>query len=1179
MKEKYNVKVILGIFLALAVIFSFSVVPSAEAAWWNTSMTRWPILSIDNATGLHYINDSYGVDSGTGVQYIACYIDDWSETVYAYNDTNNIWYCANSTTQFNSFVDEGNGTDFGSLEDDLILWLTFNDTEDHSIYTRSETVVNNPERNITGKIGHAYDFENDDSDYITYNNSDDVSNGATGFTVTAWVKPETENVGNFIFLIPYTNTWSTPYDRIQLRDNNMEVSSGATRCGYNLNTYPPAGSWSMVTMVFDNGHQTFLLNAVNDTYAYNAGCTSLDGSVGTQDIIIGTYITGGGLFWDGLMDNVMVWNRTLTTGEIENIYNNTHPDTYWPLGAMEAYSEGAEFYATTQISPANATYVSTNPPGLFCFNYTGTYATASCELWIGSTGYGVNASTLNATDTCITANASVASDGTYDWAINCTNSTDYNTSATWEFYVDTTPPAVAYGADTTATTSCGLVDNIFINISASDTNLDNVSYSWQGTNSSSWNGTSGAYYWVNYTGLADGTYTFYVWANDSAGHYNLTASRTINIDTTPPQIVITEPLNQTYATAIEDLMFTSSDDYPPGYSWYTFNGEANVSTVRDEWTFIKHTDVADYFPGTSSTPSGSAWNGTHLFVGRTSSSFLIGAVDIFSLDGIDISWERNFSTVTNGPQHLWDQAYNDNMLYMTNWTGLTGSKEIYVYYTNGTYNTSYATAKEPIAVCSVDGEDYIYIMQNDIGGDKIYERWKDNGTATGVEYASDASITDPAMACDSDYFWVTDTGRDVWKYYRNGTFIDKVRPGDTTYIFPLKTSHYLISASLLSAFTPTDYIDFYYADTHINATLTVPQGVSTVTVYANDSCGNLNSSTVSFYVDTHAPTISGVSQTPITCVPSPGLVRMEWQQQDNLDDLTVYCNFTNAAGVSTIISSIIQTANATSSCSLLLASLGSWQIVVNITDYAGNTVLHTGSVESRATCSGEAGGGGGGGGVITSPIDVVITLFPESDIEGYTYEPITGRFIPEGISIEDLTPLQQFEAGILVPRFMQVCFDFNATGTDGQQYQLTHCALLFSISQIILTIIILLYMYIVWRRRKLRLQDWLMLALYIAYMFVSLTTAFPPEIINAMLGTGSFVPVVDVPTIATGPEVITNAPPAATADWGPALYEAIAGNPLAIIGTIIIAAAAWYIYRNQKESRKLAKRIKHFYER
>ena len=253
-------------------------------------------------------------------------------------------------------------------------------------------------------------------------------------------------------------------------------------------------------------------------------------------------------YYKGQIDNFMLWNRTLTLGEISNLMNNTHPDGYWPLGAMETYSVvGDEFYATTQISPGNATYVSTNPPGDFCFNYTGTYATASCELWIGSNGYGVNGSTLNATTTCITANASVASDGIYDWLINCTNSTDYNASITWEFYVDTTNPAVAYGADSTAdgylTTS-----EIFMNISATDTNLDNVSYSWMYVNGSDWNGTSGDYYWLNMSGLADGTYTFYAWANDSAVNYNLSVVRNVTIDTVIPDITWLPPTpnNETY---------------------------------------------------------------------------------------------------------------------------------------------------------------------------------------------------------------------------------------------------------------------------------------------------------------------------------------------------------------------------------------------------------------------------------------------------------------------------------------------------------------------------------------------------------------------------------------------------------------------------------------------------------
>ena len=974
MKEKYNVKVILGLFLAVAL--AFSVVPNAEAAWWNESMTRWPIFSADNATGMFLLNDTYGVDSGTGPQYIWPELE-FSETPFAYNDTNQNWYVANSTSQLYSFVDEGNGTDYGTPEESLQLWVTMNGTTDKSIYNFALT--DDGTNDTSGKIGKARKFVIADTDEVK---TDTEVPGSTTRSISLWVN-ETDTsaaafwIGSDDGVANWNNiNWYFGHgvDNIELAlstDGVVEIFTCVKAGNLTDNTWTHmAATWSGLgnpVTIFRDGLPCSITTATETPKGL------------TKVIHIGKRYDG--FHMGGEIDNVQIWNRTLSDGEIENIYNNTHPDDYITLGAMETYSAPSadEFYATTQISPGNATNVCSNPPGDFCFSYTGTYATASCELLIGSGGYGVNVSTLNATTTCITANASVASDGTYDWSVNCTNSTDYNQSVQWEFYVDTTPPQIAV------------------------TSLDNISY-----------------------------------------------------------------------TTIPGQLNWTSDDIM-SWSGYSFNGAANV-------TF----PVTDYRSNVSSYAVNSTyWHGLSR--------------------GFDDDYETWTAASMAQDSYMW-----------LNWTIPQNTESAILGYE---YN----------GFVPITGDINFTITSSCLTGNMLE-----------VLFISDSSS--PV----NGKWWCWDGS--AWSY--------------------LGIAGYAIYE-----------VDVWFTGWY-NTTVSPSQGPNNVTIYANDSCGNLNSSTVSFYVDTHAPTISGVSQSPITCVPSPGVVRMEWQQQDNLDDLTVYCNFTNAAGASTIISSIVQTANATSTCSLLLASLGQWHIEVNITDYAGNTILHTGGVESRVTCAGEAGGGGGGGGVITSPIDVVITVFPESESEDYTYDPITGRFIPVGVSVEDLTPLQQFEAGILVPRFMQVCFEFNATGTDGNIYQLTHCAFLFSIGQGLLTIIVILYLWFVRRKRKKwKTQDWLLLATYIMFMFVSITTAFPPEIINAMLGTGSFVPVVDVPTIGTGPEVTTNAPPAATADWGPALYEAIAGNPLAIVGTIIIAAAAWYIYRNQKESRKLGKKIRKFYER
>jgi len=92
------------------------------------------------------------------------------------------------------------------------------------------------------------------------------------------------------------------------------------------------------------------------------------------------------------------------------------------------------------------------------YNYTGTNTSAptfnfrpmlndsstavSCELLINGTGYGVNSSVVNNTETDITSNSSL-SDGLYTWAMNCTTDDSHNIETyTRLFWVDTALPTV-----------------------------------------------------------------------------------------------------------------------------------------------------------------------------------------------------------------------------------------------------------------------------------------------------------------------------------------------------------------------------------------------------------------------------------------------------------------------------------------------------------------------------------------------------------------------------------------------------------------------------------------------------------------------------------------------------------------------------------------------------------------
>ena len=302
-----------------------------EFAWWNSSMTRSPIISIDNATGTHYINDSYGVDSGTGIQHIACYIDDWTETAYAYNDTNDIWYCANSTTQFNSFVDEGNGTDYGNPEESLQSWYQLGDMTDSSIYDNNAT--NHGMTLVNGQIGHAYDADGS-STYMDTNNMRDIYIPGT---LSLWLKCGASSAndriiaaydGSKLFTFLYG---SGSFYRLDIRS--------PTQVAFDYETATAGdGNWHMIIVTWNDTFQDWWYDGNDVSETLLESNTQSSFTLG-YDVFIGARNNQGNpdLFSNCTIDDVRLYNISLSDNYKISLYNNTHPDGYWPLGTMETY--------------------------------------------------------------------------------------------------------------------------------------------------------------------------------------------------------------------------------------------------------------------------------------------------------------------------------------------------------------------------------------------------------------------------------------------------------------------------------------------------------------------------------------------------------------------------------------------------------------------------------------------------------------------------------------------------------------------------------------------------------------------------------------------------------------------------------------------------------------------------
>ncbi|MBT7402933.1 hypothetical protein HN777_04045, partial [Candidatus Woesearchaeota archaeon] len=192
---------------------------------------------------------------------------------------------------------------------------------DYSTNTNNGTFSSAPIWNATGKIGGAYEFDGVD-DYI--NISDDASlEKQDNMTVTAWVNIEgrsgsgNEEYGRIIFKVDSSGSdyqiFHTNQDPYTFRVR-VDSDGNQTSTTYNY------GNWHHVAMVINNSVFTeFYVDSVLQSMVTGAA------GIGTGDnnLYIGNWrSTSDNRYFNGTIDEVQIYNRSLTANQILQIYTD-----------------------------------------------------------------------------------------------------------------------------------------------------------------------------------------------------------------------------------------------------------------------------------------------------------------------------------------------------------------------------------------------------------------------------------------------------------------------------------------------------------------------------------------------------------------------------------------------------------------------------------------------------------------------------------------------------------------------------------------------------------------------------------------------------------------------------------------------------------------------------------------
>jgi len=183
---------------------------------------------------------------------------------------------------------------------------------------------------VPGKFGSAVDFEKDSAQYTNFQNT--AFQVGVPFTITAWIKIETAGIYQGIistdsFGFVDAVYWGVEFDVAS--DNRLRIHYGDGTGGalgdrrtldQNAGTTISAGVWYFVVGIMTGPITGSLwINGISQSFTTS----------GTGGLPIGYSVNPGGIgrmnsvnYFDGSIDNVMIYNRALSASEIQQLYLN-----------------------------------------------------------------------------------------------------------------------------------------------------------------------------------------------------------------------------------------------------------------------------------------------------------------------------------------------------------------------------------------------------------------------------------------------------------------------------------------------------------------------------------------------------------------------------------------------------------------------------------------------------------------------------------------------------------------------------------------------------------------------------------------------------------------------------------------------------------------------------------------
>ncbi len=305
------------------IVFEYGIDPYGGAVWNQTVKNTLPInewhhlaITYDGSTVRQYWDgqpQQARLNVSLNPSYGGLYFGSWEGSV----DDARVYNRPLSDTEVKRLFDEYNSQiSISSLSKGLVFDMNMNgNAKDATPYGNNGVLENGPAlvTDRKGRANSAYAFVPSESQYITIPDSDALS--PAEITSSAWVYPSSNEIGTAyqIFSKNGNNEW-----RYRVNPLTRTVSvfdRGATNSLATIDTIP-LDQWSHIAFTGDSSGIKIYINGVLSRSGGAAwGPPNTSGSA-----YIGTY-NGDNEFFSGYIDDVRVWNRSLSAAEIKAVYD------------------------------------------------------------------------------------------------------------------------------------------------------------------------------------------------------------------------------------------------------------------------------------------------------------------------------------------------------------------------------------------------------------------------------------------------------------------------------------------------------------------------------------------------------------------------------------------------------------------------------------------------------------------------------------------------------------------------------------------------------------------------------------------------------------------------------------------------------------------------------------------